>query len=212
MRPAGARFSDGMTLSGHAYSMPGGMSLDQKIVSFQNGRLTCRVRGDQVVLAMEYRPDRPGLYRGVLRGAQGEWDLGLLLPEGGCLRLCRSIPVRELERAGCWPVAGAEAVLRHAFSDGGGSALPQGWKKAGDVSARFPHDPILAHAAGETPGWVVRDLPGGAFSLAVPWEPGMPLPLVPAFCFARICFMAGKRWAMYRFSQEGRPVMPEAAD
>lgn len=183
--------------------------METQIVSFHNGRLTCRVRGEQAVLAMEFRPDRPGLYRGFLRGQKGQRDLGLLLPEGGCLRLCRSVPVRELERAGCWPVTGADAVLRHAFADGGGSTLPQGWKKAGDVSARFPGDPVLARAAGEAPGWVIRDYPDGSFSLAAPWEPGKPLPLVPAFCFSRICVMSGRRWAMYCFSPEGKPVMPE---
>ena len=183
--------------------------MEPQIVSFQNGRLTCRVRGDQAVLAMEFRPDRPGLYRGLLRGPKGQRDLGLLLPEGGCLRLCRSVPVRDLERAGCWPVTGADAVLRHAFVDGGGSTLPQGWKKAGNVSARFQNDPVLFHAAGEAPGWVIRDYPDGSFSLAAPWEPGNPLPLVPVFCFARICVMSGRRWALYRFSREGKPVMPE---
>ena len=184
--------------------------METQIVSFQNGRLTCRVRGEQAVLAMEFRPDRPGLYRGLLRGPKGQRDLGLLLPEGGCLRLCRSVPVRELERAGCWPVTGAEAVLRHFFSDGRGNTLPQGWKKIVDVSARFPGDPVLARSAGETVGWVVRDHPDGSFSLAAPWEPGEPMPLVPAFCFAHICFMSGRRWASYRFSPEGRPVLLEA--
>ena len=126
--------------------------MEARTIAFHNGCLTCRVRGEQAVLAMEFRPDRPGLYRGLLRGPKGQRDLGLLLPEGGCLRLCRSVPVRELERAGCWPVTGADAVLRHAFADGGGSTLPQGWKKAGDVSARFQNDPVLFHAAGETTG------------------------------------------------------------
>ena len=186
--------------------------MDTQSFSFQNGRLTCRVRGEQAVLAMELHPDRPGLYRGLVRGAKGQRDLGLLLPEGGCLRLCRSVPVRELERAGCWPVTGAEAVLRHGFFDGSGVSLPQGWKRAGDVSSRFPGDPVLARSAGETAVWVVRDHPDGSFSLAAPWEPGKPLPLVPAFCFARICTMSGRQRALYRFSPEGRPVMPDLAD
>ena len=185
--------------------------METQTFSFQNGHLTCRVRGEQAVLAMELRPDRPGLYRGLLLGAKGRWDLGLLLPEGGCLRLCRSVPVRELERTGCWPVTGAEAVLCHAFSAGSGGSLAPGWKKAGNVSSRFPGDPVLARSAGETAGWVVREHPDGSFSLAAPWEPGRPMPLVPVFCFARICSMSGERWAMYRFSPEGKPLMPEAS-
>ena len=125
--------------------------MEQRTIQFPRGRLTCTVRGGLAELYLEVRPDRPGLYRGLLKGPRGQVDLGLLLPEGGCLRLGRTVPVADLERKGCWPVTGAEAVLAHAFRQGGPS-LP-GWQRVRDPAARFPGDPVLARAAAEEDRW-----------------------------------------------------------
>ena len=110
--------------------------MEQRTIQFPRGRLTCTVRGGLAELCLEVRPDRPGLYRGLLKGPRGQVDLGLLLPEGGCLRLGRTVPVADLERKVCWPVTGAEAVLAHAFRQGGPS-LP-GWQRVRNPAARFP--------------------------------------------------------------------------
>ena len=182
------------------------MPVEQKTIPMKDGRLTCRVRGDQADFYMEARPDRPGLYRGALVGPHGRWDLGLLLPEGGCLRMSRTLGTAVLERAGCWPVTGGEAVLTHPFPSGPMPSVPAGWRRAANASAYFPDDPVLAAAVGRTGGWLVCPGEDGGFSLAAPWEPGGPFPLLPAFCFARICTMAGRRWAVFRFRPGGGPV------
>lgn len=184
---------------------PGGMPVE--IIPMKDGRLTCRVRGAQADLYMEARPDRPGLYRGALSGPAGRWDLGLLLPESGCLRLSRTLPVAALDRAGCWPVTKAEAVLTHPFPGGVELPVPLGWRRVPDPSVLFPGDPVLARAAGGTKGWLLCPGKDGGFSLAAPWEPGQPFPLLPVFCFAKICTMAGRRWAVFRFQCDGRPVI-----
>ena len=182
---------------------PGGMTMER--IPMKDGYLTCRVRGDQADFYMEARPVRPGLYRGALIGAHGRWDLGLLLPEGGCLRLSRTLWTAALDRAGCWPVTGGEAVLTHAFPGGPAPSVPPGWKRISDASVYFPDDPLLARSAGETAGWIVCQGKDGGFSLAAPWEPGAPFPLLPAFCFAQVRRMAGGCWAVFRFRADGRP-------
>ena len=178
--------------------------MEQRTIQFPRGRLTCTVRGGLAELYLEVRPDRPGLYRGLLKGPRGQVDLGLLLPEGGCLRLGRTVPVADLERKGCWPVTGAEAVLAHAFRQGGPS-LP-GWQRVRDPAARFPGDPVLARAASEEDRWFLCPKEEDGFLLAAPWDPRRSFPLVPAFCLARVREMAGRRWVVFRFSPEGRPM------
>ena len=181
-------------------------------IPMKDGYLTCRSRGTQADIYMEARPERPGLYRGALIGPAGRWDLGLLLPEGGCLRLSRTLFTDALARAGCWPVTGGEAVLTHAFSGGPEPSVPPGWRRLSDPSACFPDDPVLARAAGNSGGWLFCRRTGGRFSLAAPWEPGAPFPLLPVFCFAQIRQMAGRNWAVFRFHPDGTPVTEDAQE
>ena len=46
------------------------------------------------------------------------------------------------------------------------------------------------------------------FSLAFPWAPKAPFPLVPAFCFARVETMEGRPWVVFSFRDGGWPVVP----
>lgn len=181
--------------------------MEPEMIPVRNGRLTCRVQGSLVRLCLEVRPERPGLYRGLLRGSGGTWDLGLLLPEGGCLRVGRTLSLQALEEAGCWPVQSAEAVLAHPFSSD--DPPPQGWKRTRKAADLLAGDPLLARTAAETPVWLVRPGADGAFSLAAPWDSSRPFPLAPAFCLARVEESAGRRLVVYRFSPDGRPVLPE---
>ena len=182
--------------------------MEQRTIAIKNGCLVCQVRGGRVELSLEVRPDRPGLYRAVLTGPRGRRDLGLLLPEGGCLRLRQTLSSAELEKSGCWPVTGAEGVLVHPFPGGTGPDLPTGWRRCPDPSALLRGDPALAGRAGETGGWIIRRGADGAFSLAAPWASDRPFPLIPVFCFAQVREMAGRRWVVYRFTGGGTPSLP----
>lgn len=180
--------------------------MEPQTIPIPNGTLTCQVRLDRADIELEVRPDRPGLYRGSLTGPAGQWDLGLLLPENGRLGLRRTLAVSGLEKAGCWPVTGAKIRMTHPFGGGAEPAAPPGWRQTADPSACFPRDPVLARAAGETAGWLLCRGTDGSLSLAAPWAPARPFPMVPAFCFARVREMTGRRWVIYRFSGEGLPV------
>ena len=173
----------------------------EQVFHIQNGRLICRTRGNQAEVTMTLDPPGPGLYRGILCGKNGWMDLGTLLPEGEGLRLTRTHTIDHLARCGCWPVTGGRAELRYAF---GAKKFPQGWGEGRDLSRRFS-DPILAEAV-ENTALFRRETDG--FSLAFPWDPKAPFPLVPAFCFARVETMEGRPWVVFSFRDGGWPVVP----
>ena len=97
----------------------------------------------------------------------------------------------------------------HAFLSGAEPPLPPGWRRLRDAAPQFPGDPVLARAAARTDGWILRPEEEGGFSLAAPWAPDGPFPLVPAFCFARVGQMGGRQWVTYRFAAGGVPMMPD---
>ena len=173
----------------------------EQVFHIQNGRLICRTRGNQVEVTMTLRPKTPGLYRGVLQGKQGWVDLGTLMPEGEGLRLSRTLSVEQLRRRGCWPITGGRGELRYPF---GSKKFPQGWGERRDLSKLFI-DPVLAGSVEKSALW--RKDPEG-FSLAFPWNPKAPFPMVPAFCFARVEELEGKSWVVLSFREGGWPVMP----
>lgn len=186
--------------------------MEQRTVAMKNGSLTWSVQGDRAEVCLSVRPPRPGLYRGLLKGRRGCWDLGLLLPEGGCLRVGRSLSVPALERAGCWPVTGGEAVLLHPFSPGEPPTPPPGWRRVRETEGLFPRDPLLAHCAEKAKTrLMIRRGEDGAFSLAAPWAPELPFPLVVLFCLASVEDLGGRLWVVYRFAADGVPRLPPQA-
>lgn len=182
--------------------------MEERRFEMKNGDLTCQFNGDRAELRMEVHPAAQGLYRGYLLGKSGSLDLGLLLPEGGCLRLNRSFPIEMLARQGCWPVTGARAVLTHAFDQGARRSTPQGWAPLRNGASLFPHDLILAQAAGELPNGLLYRRQDGHFAIAAPWDPKAPFPLLPVFCFAQARQMAGRMYVVCSFHGDGTPVIP----
>ena len=173
----------------------------EQVFHIDHGRLVCRTRGSQVEVTMTLRPSASGLYRGILCGKNGRMDLGTLLPEREGLRLCRTLHVDQLARRGCWPITGGWGELRYPF---GSKKFPQGWGERTGLSQLFT-DPALAECVEKTALW--RQDPEG-FSLAFPWDPKVPFPLVPAFCFARVEDLEGRPWVVYAFREGGWPILP----
>ena len=56
-----------------------------------------------------------GLCKLWLTGDRGKLLLGTMIPEQGCLRLCRRLSLNEIRRAGVWPPTGVEAMLVWKF-------------------------------------------------------------------------------------------------
>ena len=82
------------------------------------GVLRLRQEGPRLHIEAERPEDGRGLYKVWLHGDQGgKLLLGTLAPEGGRLRLRRTLTVSALERAGCWPQLRAAAVLAFSFQE-----------------------------------------------------------------------------------------------
>lgn len=173
------------------------------------GWLTCRQIGDRAELTMELPDPGGGLYRGWALGAGGRADLGTLLPEGGRLRLHRTVSVDHLRRQGCWPVTGGRAELTYAFASPQTPSLPRGWKTTEHPEQHFPQDPVLSQAAQAAGLCAFFRREDGIFCLAYPWAPRRPFPLTPAFCLAQVRNLGGQSYVVFHFTPEGRPVVGE---
>lgn len=79
------------------------------------------------------------------------------------------------------------------------------WERPGALP--FP-DLILRRAYCDSAGARCRRDPGGAFTLAYPYHPRRPFPLVPLFCFAQPKCQDGQLWLLFSFDAAGRPIFP----
>lgn len=169
------------------------------------GWLTVREEGPRACFRAELHDDGRGLYKAYLRGACGRVTLGTLIPEGGTLRLRRTMSIGELRRQGAWPPTGAGAEL--AFSPRKNAPpVPEGWVRE-ERPARRMADSILSHSAEGARGALFRRTDGG-FQLAFPCRDGQEFPLTPLFCLAQMERLGGREYAVYEFDADGCPQLP----
>ncbi len=171
------------------------------------GVLTVHEEGLRAVFEADMPDDRQGLYKVHVAGAGGGMLLGTLMPESGRLHLRRSLPVGELRQKGCWPVTKGEAKIAFHFeqsSNSGANGCPPGWHRE-ENPAQLMGDRILARAAGQTRGMLLRREEGG-FSLAVPFDQARDFPLTPLFCFARVEHLGQRPYAIFKFNGHGCPI------
>ncbi len=165
------------------------------------GTLTLRWEGPRVHMEAEHPPDGRGLYKVWLRGDQGEkLLLGTLIPENGVLRLCRTLSVSALERAGCWPRFRAEAVLSFAFD----APLGGRWY-CEQHPERMVADPLLRE---RLRGAMLCRRGDGEFSLAAPFRTDRPVRLPALFCLSRVESRDGLLHMVWDFDAQGNPKVP----
>lgn len=163
------------------------------------GRLRLRQLEGRVQIDAWRRNCTDGLYKVWLTGEGGGRCLvGTLVPGGDGYILSRTVAVRELMSAGCWPVAGGEAVCAFLFSDEGAwrcETQPQ--RLLADVElGRQVMGPML-HRRRED-----------GFELAAPFRRDRPMALPGLFCFARVDKIDGKTHLIWNFDSAGRPKFP----
>ena len=168
----------------------------------ERGWLEVREEGGRAVCAARLPDDGRGLYRCWLLGSAGKVPLGPFLPEGGELRLSRTLEIPALARQGVWPPVGGEAALTWAARPARRTGPPPGWTWEPRPAALLG-EPLLREAAGERGALLRRE--GGGFSLAWPFRPDEPFPLTPLFCFARVEELAGAPHLMIPFRPGGCP-------
>ena len=135
------------------------------------GWLTAVPEGPRVQCRAELSGVSRGLYKVHLTGRGGSFLLGTLIPEGGSLRLHRTVSLDQLKRQGVWPPEGAFAELAFAPER---VRPPAGWVPEG-APARLLGEPLLARCAQPLRGVLLHRRESG-FSLAVPWQAGEEFP------------------------------------
>lgn len=175
--------------------------MEERLAMRGGGTLVLRQEGMKVQLQAERPSDGRGLYKVWLHGDQGgKLLLGTLAPEGGVLRLRRTLSVGALEQAGCWPQFWAEAPLAFPFAvqEGGSWYCEQ-------HPERLVSDPVLK---GQLKGSMLCRKGEGAFSLADPFRTDRPLRLNALFCLSQVERWEGRPHLVWTFDQEGRPKIP----
>ena len=173
--------------------------MDQRMDMRGGGTLTLGREGNRVRMEALRPGDDRGLYKVWLLGpGGGRLLLGTLTPEGTMLRLKRTLSQNELERAGCWPLAGAEAVLAFPF------AAAQRWYRENHPE-RLLEDPVLR---GQLRGPMLCRKEGEGFRLAVPFRADTPMALESLFCLAQLERLEGRPYLVWSFDRAGRPVIP----
>lgn len=172
--------------------------MEERLSMEGGGALTLRQDGPRVRLEAERPADGRGLYKVWLRGDQGgRLLLGTMVPEGGVLRLSRTLSISALERAGCWPQFRAEAPLTFSFNGAGSWYCEQ-------HPERLLADPVL-RAQVRGPMLCLRE--GEGFSLSAPFRSDRPFPLPGLFCLARTERREGRLYLVWPFDREGRPLV-----
>ena len=171
--------------------------MEQEVCLRGGGRLLISQEGIWVRLETVRPDDGRGLYKVWVRGEEGEFLLGTLVPERGMLRLCRRISQRELERCGCWPVTGAEAVLTLSFAH----AV---WHRE-EHPERLVKESVLRQSLQGCTMLVQRQ--EHRICLAAEYHPGRPFPLPALFCLCRVERIQGRAHAVFCFDPEGNPVV-----
>lgn len=171
------------------------------------GRLTMEEGGGRVrFYATRPRDDR-GLYKVWIWGGGGRMLLGTMTPQEGSLQLSRTLSRTALQSAGCYPVAGGEAVMAFAFQKSGTSSprsqLPTGWEWAEEISDLF-QDEILRQ--GRYSKFFMKKQAGEGFLLAIRFDEKKEFPILPIFCFCRMEKLESKIYLLWKFDASGRPI------
>ena len=175
--------------------------MEEQLSMNGGGVLTLRQDGPRVHMTAERPADGRGLYKVWLHGDHGgKLLLGTLVPEGGALRLSRTLSVSALERAGCWPRFRAEAPLAFAFN-----AQPGGGWYCEQHPERMVADPLLR---ARLRGAMLCRKADGAFALSAPFRTDRPVRLPALVCLARVERRNGQLHMVWDFDSQGNPRIP----
>lgn len=177
--------------------------MTQRLELEGGGYLEYCEEGAQVRCFVRRGMDGAGLYKVWLHGSETDLLLGTLIPEGGWLKLRRTVSRDTLERAGCWPILGGKTALSFSFSSEVPRQYPSSWRWDHRPALRFS-DSILAEAAAAVGPMLLRETAHG-FQLAAPFDPKRPFPIPMLFCLARIDSVDGRFHAVFSFAADGTP-------
>ncbi len=155
-------------------------------------------RDRSVTLTAWRSADGRGLYKVWIRGRGGRMLVGTLIPEGTGLQAKRTFSISELERAGCWPVEGAQAVLAFPFEQ------KAQWY-CEEHPGRLVQDEELRQQL-EKPILCKRE--ADKFHFAAPFRGDTPMRIEILACLGHMGKIDGKSYLIRDFDREGRPIVP----
>lgn len=168
------------------------------------GALMVREEGLRAVVTAERPDDGLGLYKAYLRGPGGRISLGTLAPDGGVLRVRRTLSLDELRRRGAWPPRGGGAELSFPFA---GTDAPSGWRWVRPEELPLREAELLRKAV--RLGRVLCREGEERLTLAYPFSTRREFPYPELFCLARLMSVEGELRALFDFSREGEPLLPK---
>lgn len=172
------------------------------------GVVTVRQEGEQVLCQAMGPTEGHGLYKAWLRGPGGKALLGTLIPEGGALRLRRTLTQAQLRAQGAWPPTGAEVAQISSYLH---SAAPPGWQWT-DCPGRLLGERGLSRSLQGVDRALLRRT-GERFYLAFPCRTEEPFPIPPLFCLATVEQLGEGPHYVFCFSRRGRPeIVYDLAD
>ena len=136
-----------------------------------------------------------GLWCVWLVGGIGELRLGLLERTGDCGALRRQFSRQMTAQLGQL----IRGELRPVWS-----TAQTSWENIANPSEVFRTDWIRQQLHGVC-GAVCRR---NSRQLALPYDAKKPFPLLPWFCFARVCTIGGRLYVLYCFDEKEQPVFP----
>ena len=154
------------------------------------GEVSVRREGLYLRFGAVCPPAGKGVWRLFLQGEKGELPLGVLVPEGGQLRLCRRLSCQEAESVGAF----CRGEIRTGKM-GGWESLPGGTL------------PRWQEQLGKRDGLLWRR-EGRLQYLAAPFSPEKPFPLEELFCLATVSTVEGKQCVIYAFDDVQQPCFP----
>ena len=133
-----------------------------------------------------------------LTGEQGEFRLGIPEPRDGVCVIRRQVSARTAAAAGKLMRGEVRRVLRRS-SD---------WERISCPAALFQTDWLRRRLKSCGEARIQRRT--GRLLLAIPCCAGAPFLLEPLFCFARICGIDGRDFAVFAFDSAERPLFFES--
>ena len=137
-----------------------------------------------------------GLWCAWAVGTQGELRIGVLEPAGDQAVIRRrfsdrmTAPLGKLLRGELRPALGEAAA----------------WEPVSEP-ARLFHTSWLQKQLRETANVRIQKREGIRY-VAIPYDPKQPFPMTRLFCFARVCRIEERMYAVFAFDQDELPVFP----
>lgn len=159
------------------------------------GEVTVQQEGLYTEFTVCCRFPEAGLWCVWMIGEFGELRLGVMESAGGCGTLRWQFSRQMTTRLG--------RLIRGELRPIGNTGKAS-WERIAEPSELFQTTWLRQQLCGIGGAMFHRE----SRRLALPYDAKKPFPLLPLFCFARVCSMGGRLYVLYRFDEKEQPLFP----